>query len=429
MNIQANSDTQSLMKFSSSKIISKIEFEINFKINNSSKVINKNNLNENSLFQNESTFKKNSSAQQLFYFNPKSLIQNEKIKLKLCKKKSNDSISTSNQTPHESFKFIKSEESEVKILEFSKEDVQKIIENHYKQLEEEEESITYLENSLILIKALEPFFVSPAYQNKLIETMQYFVKNLDKIIVNTSINFKNDILVLDMDETLLHIDYPPKFNCIYDKLVNTNEGSILGISIRPGLIEFLNDVSQYYDLVLYSAGSRNYVEQAISAIKINNSFSMVLCNNETLNISDEIFLKDLRLIKFLDYLRSSNYYFQDHNQLNTNSFSEQKEDFNNIISIIKLFAQDEKSTEFYENSQIEGINFKYEKEVIIADNNIYSFCLNLDCGILLEDYYYNKEDCELERLGRFLKDIYFEKIKNGTLLKIQIQENFNYKIC
>ena len=77
----------------------------------------------------------------------------------------------------------------------------------------------------------------------------------------------NRTLVLDLDETLIHcssspIDFPD--NIIY--LTSRGQKKTLYVKYRPGLFEFLNRVSQKFELVVFTASTREYAEQVINKI-------------------------------------------------------------------------------------------------------------------------------------------------------------------
>lgn len=55
---------------------------------------------------------------------------------------------------------------------------------------------------------------------------------------------KTYTLVLDLDETLIH------FECDDDAQDEDEQGYYL---IRPGAIKFLNELSKYYELVIFTA--------------------------------------------------------------------------------------------------------------------------------------------------------------------------------
>jgi|TARA_B110000305_G_C19457769_1_gene652115 CTD small phosphatase-like protein 2 len=55
--------------------------------------------------------------------------------------------------------------------------------------------------------------------------------------------------VLDLDETLLHFEE-----------INDNEGQL---SIRPGADQFLKVMSEYYELIIFTAGTEEYADWAL----------------------------------------------------------------------------------------------------------------------------------------------------------------------
>ena len=250
--------------------------------------------------------------------------------------------------------------------------------------------------------------------------MEKVVNNIKNIVLHKDIDCNKDILVLDMDETLLHADHPIKFDCQYDFFLNFYD-EVMGISIRPGLYKFLEESSKLYNLVLYSAGKRDYVEKIISRLDIRNYFSMILCFDETINTVNKIFIKDLRIIKWLENIKNCKTY----NYL----FEKQEIDLlsveNSILveKIVLMLMTNEDSSINNDNS--DQIRY-YKKEIIIVDNNIFSFSNNLENGILIEDYFYDKQDLELENLNTLLTNLINEKKQNGTLFHTQIKQIFNY---
>ena len=65
-------------------------------------------------------------------------------------------------------------------------------------------------------------------------------------------------LVLDLDETLVHtVETSDKLNeCL--------------VRIRPGAIEFIEEMSKYYELVIFTAGTKEYADYALQFVDPNN---------------------------------------------------------------------------------------------------------------------------------------------------------------
>ena len=93
-------------------------------------------------------------------------------------------------------------------------------------------------------------------------------------------NTKKFTLVLDLDETLLHF-----------KIEENNEEGI--IKLRPGIFKFLEEVSKYYELVLFSEASEEYVDLIMNSFEDNiKYFNYKLYRQHSLIINQD-FLKDL----------------------------------------------------------------------------------------------------------------------------------------
>jgi len=58
-------------------------------------------------------------------------------------------------------------------------------------------------------------------------------------------------MVLDLDETLIHFAYSP------------SGGSFI---VRPGCIEFLKAVSQFYEIVIFTAATQEYANRVVNLI-------------------------------------------------------------------------------------------------------------------------------------------------------------------
>ena len=76
----------------------------------------------------------------------------------------------------------------------------------------------------------------------------------------TSINNKKYTLILSLDDTIIHF----KTNTIID---------YKGImQIRPGLIEFFQNIKSYYEIIIFSLGNKQYTDAIIDSIDINNKY-------------------------------------------------------------------------------------------------------------------------------------------------------------
>lgn len=92
---------------------------------------------------------------------------------------------------------------------------------------------------------------------------------------------KEYTLVLDLDETLLHFEE-----------LNDNEGQL---SIRPGADSFLKLMSQYFNIVIFTAGTEEYADWALSFLENQNLINHRLYRQHALPYNG-FYVKDLSRI-------------------------------------------------------------------------------------------------------------------------------------
>ena len=192
------------------------------------------------------------------------------------------------------------------------------------------------------------------------------------------------LLLLDLDETLIHSDFSEQFldneNIKYDgiisflldnsyrKIGNKNDEidtnitydeskedsdekklNSVGIFIRPGVQKFLDEVSKYFEVGIFTASIPEYADAAINYLDPENKYiKLRLYRNNCINVGNLFKVKDLRILK--------------------------------------------------------NINIK---NIVLVDNNMYSFIPQLNNGILINSFYYDKEDKELDNVLRYLIDYVF----------------------
>ena len=147
-------------------------------------------------------------------------------------------------------------------------------------------------------------------------------------------------LILDLDETLINF-----------KLLNQSKG-VGKLTLRPGLINFLEIIKEFYEIIIFTSGTKEYADTILNAIdkKGNNKYF------------------DARL-------------YRDHN-----------------IEI---------GQKYYKDLTKIGRDLS---RTIIVDNFNYCFKLQKENGILISSFYgENKEDKALIELQKILIKIYNEK--------------------
>ena len=129
-----------------------------------------------------------------------------------------------------------------------------------------------------------------------------------KLIKNKSEkpNLKKKILVLDLDETLIHSFFEPVDKSdfqlkttIYDE-INGKEYNKIYVKKRPGLYIFLNELNKYYKIYIFSSSPEDYVSEIAKKIDKNGFIVKCFSKNDCLTIPGDddfgIYIKDLRKI-------------------------------------------------------------------------------------------------------------------------------------
>ena len=98
---------------------------------------------------------------------------------------------------------------------------------------------------------------------------------------------KKYTLVLDLDETLIHFKY--------DK-INEPEITHGVVQYRPCLFEFLNNISEYYELIIFTVGTKDYADSVIDSIEKNRQYFSGRLYREHTSIYNNDFVKDLSKI-------------------------------------------------------------------------------------------------------------------------------------
>ena len=122
--------------------------------------------------------------------------------------------------------------------------------------------------------------------------------------------------MLDLDETLVHY-------------VSDNDSAY--IQIRPGAEEFIKELSEFYEIIIFTAALQNYADLIISGLDPDGVVSDKLYRQHTLNIGNS-YIKDLNKLGrditkviIIDNI-SENFSQQPKNGLNITDFEENEYD-------------------------------------------------------------------------------------------------------
>ena len=200
-------------------------------------------------------------------------------------------------------------------------------------------------------------FLSPVNSNVNLMNLTNFYDNINLNYINsiTNIDLLNEknrnfngsqkkTLVLDLDETLVHsamTPFPYKDNIV---LTINFEGKKYTIYVikRPFLDTFLNEISNFYDIIIFTASIGQYSDLLLKFIDKKGVVKIVL-NRDHCNYYEGCYFKDLRIIN---------------------------KDF---------------------------------KDIIIIDNNPISYIWNKENGIPIKSWFDDLNDNELIKLIPFLK--------------------------
>lgn len=192
-------------------------------------------------------------------------------------------------------------------------------------------------------------------------------------LINKVTNSDKKLILLDLDETLIHAEYPIKVENInkYDTIIRfktDNEYEELGIYLRTGVRQFLSFLSCHFNIAIFTASEKVYADAIIRYLDPNkNIFKFCLYRNHCINVNDLICIKDLRIIDNIDI-----------------------------------------------------------KKTVLIDNNIYSFTSQLNNGILINSFYDDKTDIELFNVLSYL----FEYILPSDDVRKINEKFFRFeKIC
>lgn len=206
-------------------------------------------------------------------------------------------------------------------------------------------------------------------------------KNSNINIYKNNIENKNEnkkILVIDLDETLIHTSFQKiknpdlkieldsntsnRKNTLDNNNSNNTDASVSKkveayIRIRPGVDKFLSQMSKYYDIYVYSASSKNYLNTIIKNIDKNNIIKQCYCREDCI-----MYVEDYEE----DFDKPNNKY--------------------NYIKDLKKINKD-------------------LRNIVFIDNNAISFKLQEKNGIPIKSWFDDYEDIELYKLIPILKNL------------------------
>ena len=146
-------------------------------------------------------------------------------------------------------------------------------------------------------------------------------------------NLKQYTLVLDLDETILHFKINPE---------TENEGVL---KVRPGIHEFLETLGKMYEIVVFTAATKEYADILIDEVEENRIyFDFRLYRQHTVIINND-FVKDLtRLGRPLDKViivdnMPQNFRLQKENGINIRAFWGEDQNDTALIELLPILMK------------------------------------------------------------------------------------------
>ena len=224
---------------------------------------------------------------------------------------------------------------------------------------------------------------------------KYFLSNSSQSQIQSKNNFENffeknkKILILDLDETLVHADFfeeleenkiqKNKYDAIISFYSSENQSNAnnnnnnndntdnnttddeskddscekvlnkVGIFLRPKVKEFLEEISKYFLIGIFTASIPEYADAVINYLDPEEKYiKFKLYRNDCINVQDLVRVKDLKI------------------------FGEENLD-----------------------------------RIVLLDNNIYSFSNQLSNGILINSFFDDENDDELSNVRKYLIEYIF----------------------
>ena len=152
-------------------------------------------------------------------------------------------------------------------------------------------------------------------------------------------------IIFDLDETLIHCNEDQNGPCDLrvPVIFPTGEKIMAGINIRPHSKEVLEELASHFEVIIFTASHSCYANPVVDYFDEKKIISGRLFRENCSQVAEGLYTKDLSVIRNRDL-----------------------------------------------------------RNVVLIDNAVYSFILNLNNGIPIIPYYHNKKDTELLKLRDFL---------------------------
>ena len=158
------------------------------------------------------------------------------------------------------------------------------------------------------------------------------IKNPNLTNINYLIPFKPIkpyTLVLDLDETLIHVPKGKKY--FYSQ----------SLILRPGLIDFLRNLKEFYELIIFTSSLKEYADKIIDFIEKDEKYFSYRLYRDNAVIINNMYYKDLNILgrdlkKIIIIDDKKQHILQNENSIIIKPFISESEDNNNDFILFDL---------------------------------------------------------------------------------------------
>ena len=213
-------------------------------------------------------------------------------------------------------------------------------------------NITSLKNSI------NNRYIIRSQNNKYIADKNYDLKGTKPKVPYLNFPSKKELtLILDLDETLINF-----------KIINAQKG-IGQMHLRPGLINFLDVIKEYYEIIIFTSGTRDYADLILDVIENKKKYFAARLYREHAIKNGNKYIKDLSKLGrdlsktiIVDNFPQS-FKFQHENGILISSFyADDKDDIQNDRALINL--QKILIKIYKDKSDVRLSILKYKEEII-----------------------------------------------------------------
>lgn len=175
-------------------------------------------------------------------------------------------------------------------------------------------------------------------------------------------------LVVDIDETLVHSSFAPMttpdfvfpFKPENQDTINTKKNAkedandpqlVISVRVRPYTYQFINELSKYYEIIIFSNFGKNYTDEILSHIDPNHKVKYTLYQDSILEFNGtpvkdlSLLGRDLNKTIIIDNNQAS-YLLQPYNAIQISTWYRNKKDVE-LLKIMEFLIENYEVTDIY----------------------------------------------------------------------------------